>query len=136
MKWILSISLWNGEDPYPYKATHSKILSKNFLIIYPIIPFYCTFVFVSIKNIFRQKFHQFLVFSCTENNGYSIIQYMKNSAIFSRTIQENLRYEYDMLGPTDYVLVTNDKKIEFCWVLNVKLWVQEESYLWKKTECL
>ena len=72
------------------------------------------FVFVSIKNIFRKNFHQFLVFSCTKNNGYSIIQYMKNSAIFSKTIQENLRYEYDMLGPTDYVLVTNDKKIEFC----------------------
>ena len=39
--------------------------------------------------------------SCIENIGYSIIQYMKNSAIFSKTIEENLRYEYDMLGPTD-----------------------------------
>ena len=32
------------------------------------------------------------------------------------------------------MLVTKDKKIEFCWVLNVKLWVQDESYLWKKTK--
>ena len=29
------------------------------------------------------------------------MQYMKNNAIFSKTIQENLRYEYDMLDPTD-----------------------------------
>jgi len=32
-----------------------------------------------------------------------------------------------LLGPIDWMLATDDKKVESCWVFDVHLWVQDED---------